>query len=116
MLDDPVEITRAGRPGIMVLPDAARPDCEACPKPELGRINIQTLRLYNLVREQQTTNPMSGHRLGLRLEAVIAGIKWLMDAHEIDEPDEVMRRVMVMDAISNRHLNAKIDAASKKGK
>lgn len=98
---------------IHLLPDAARPNCEECPKPEIGPINSQTIRLYELVREQQMISDYSGIRRGMRFEAVVQAVEWGHRRGWITDPDEVMERVWILDSIANRIANAKAEAAAK---
>jgi hypothetical protein len=94
-------------------PDAARPDCDSCDKPDLLDSNLQVASVFQLVMGQQERNPMSGHFLGLRFEAVARAIEWGVEAGYVDDPDLVMRRIWILDHVYCRIQNAEVDRASK---
>lgn len=91
-------------------PEEALPDCETCDKPELDPSNGETVLLYSYVGQQQTFSMWSGHRLGLRMEAVVPVLDELCRQGLISDRGVVFRRILVMDAAVNEAVNAKITA------
>lgn len=95
------------------VPAEALPDCEACPKPELEEENLETVLVYQRISNQQTWNFVNGARMGLRMEAVVAAVRWMFERGEIVDPDAVMQRIWDLDAAINEIHNATVD--KKKG-
>lgn len=98
------------------LPDDALQDCEACDKVELMPENVAVANVYSMLITQQQRSAMGGHRLGLRMEAVVALLGWLKSTGQVEEPELVMQRIWILDDIYNRIQNARIDAESEKAK
>lgn len=95
------------------IPSEAKPDCDSCPKPELLPGNWEAVGVFYAVWNQQNWLGMDGYRGGIRAEA----LKVVMDEFEasgqITDRARVFRRVLIMDQVVNRELNAKLEAKLK---
>lgn len=96
------------------MPEGALQDCETCEKVELMQENVAVANAYSMLSGQQHRSAMSGHRLGLRMEAVVAWLDWSVREGSIEDPNLVMRRIWILDEINNRVHNARVDAESEK--
>lgn len=115
-LDRPVTIKDGTYVYDTMLPDDALQDCETCEKVELMPENVPVANCYSMLISQQQRSAMGGHRLGLRMEAVVALLGWLQRTNQIEEPALVMQRIWILDDIYNRIQNARIDAETEKSK
>lgn len=115
LLTDLVEVHARGFTRLESVPENALPVCETCEKPELSHNNLITVNCYRLVANQQMWGAMGGECLGVRLEAVVAAIRWLYEAGEItdDEQDVVMERIWIVDSVATRLHNEKLEARRK---
>jgi len=93
------------------VPEEARPDCDACDKPQLHPSNFETVQLYQHVQDQQHYIGMSGNMGGVRIEAVIAAANWLYEAGEISDIDTAIQRIRAIDEERVKVHNEKIKAA-----
>lgn len=94
------------------IPREALPDCESCEKPELSEAELDVVYVFRLVEGQQQRSHFSGHRFGLRFEAVRSAIEWAYEAGRIADRDYVMDHIWTLDQISCRIHNARVDAAN----
>jgi hypothetical protein len=113
-LDQPVAIKEGSYTYETDLPDEAFPDCETCEKVELYPENIEVANCYAMLIGQQERSAMSGHRLGLRMEALVSFLGWMERQGTIENPDIVMRRIWILDEVYNRIQNGRMDAESEK--
>lgn len=92
------------------LPVDALPDCERCPKPELLPANYEAVGVYHLLSNQQNYLGMEARRGGIRIEALIAVLNDMDSRGEIEDRERTIRRVLIMDEVINRTVNAQLDA------
>lgn len=95
------------------IPDEAKPDCESCEKPELDHSSYEAVHLFNVCINQQEWNQMSGHRMGLRMEAVKAALDELCLMGQIEDRSRAFQRVFIIDDAVNRVLNDRLDASAR---
>lgn len=91
-------------------PQDALPPCEGCPKPELSPSNRDVVYVFRKVMNNQDRAAMSGHYFGLRFESVIAAATWAEESGNIDDRDVVIERMHIIEEVTNRIRNARIDA------
>lgn len=91
------------------LPEEALPDCVGCSKPEIRPEDAEAVMVYQAISNQQTFNYVSGHRLGLRFEAVVAAVRWYHERGVIEDPDGVMEKIWIIDDAVNKHFNSLIE-------
>lgn len=95
------------------VPDAALPDCENCPKPELDEVDVDAYRVFMSVQSQQQRSAMSGHLYGIRYEALSCALRDYQDEGGEHPIAELRERVLLLDSIFRRQHNARVEAQQK---
>jgi hypothetical protein len=97
-----------GEPSGEGIPQDALPKCWECPKPELDPSSADAALLYSYCINQQRFNVMSGERMGLEMQAVVACLDELCRQGLIQDRARAFRRVWIIDGEVNKAFNASL--------
>jgi hypothetical protein len=92
------------------VPEDALPDCDTCPRPELGPVNAMAFLLFTRIQNEMLVSEMSGHVRGLPFRAKTHVVEWYAKEGRIDDPEVMLERIDIIDKAYCKVANARADA------